>query len=105
MPLAESVLVLLAGVVMRYDATHCEHIARAVHRRGLQRNNTSGYKGVSERLTRRGETVYVATITVESRNMCLGYFDSARAAALADDRAARRYFGAEAMTNQEMGLL
>jgi HNH endonuclease len=63
--------------------------------RGKQRNNTSGFMGVS-----RGKGVkWRAHIDVNGKHKALGVFPSAIDAALARDAAARGYFGAFARLN------
>jgi hypothetical protein len=64
--------------------------------RGLQRNNTSGFKGVSfDR--RRG--LWMAKIYVERKYHFLGYFSSPKDAELAYNAAARKFFGEFARPN------
>jgi hypothetical protein len=58
--------------------------------RGAQRNNTTGFKGVSfDRRTKR----YSASIAVHGRQIWLGRFDSKQAAARAYQDAARLHHG------------
>jgi len=66
----------------------------------LRRNNRSGYKGVFEY-----EGRWVAEIHHDGYRERLGYFDDPVRAALAYDEAARKYHGACACTNEQMGLL
>ncbi|MBR3298936.1 MAG: hypothetical protein IKI64_06990 [Clostridia bacterium] len=58
--------------------------------------NTTGYKGVSYD---RGRRKYSARITVDAKNIFLGYFHEPETAAHAYDRAAVLYFGEYARTN------
>jgi len=69
---------------------------------GARRNNTSGYKGVS---FCRHTGHYQATITSDRRQIHLGRFQSARAAAIAYDKAAVRLHREFARTNAMLGLL
>lgn len=67
---------------------------------GMQRNNSTGYKGV---FLDRGK--FRAAIRVTGIRRYLGTFSSARAAAAAYDGAALTVFGEYAMTNHRLGLL
>ena len=69
----------------------------------LSRDNTSGFKGVTLR-SRVQKTVYVARIGVNKREIHLGYYPTLEAAARAYDRAALKYHGDFAMTNEKLGL-
>jgi hypothetical protein len=62
----------------------------------LSVRNTSGYRGVFWRRSRR---CWVATISIRSRSKTLGQFDSREDAARAYDVAARAHFGAHARLN------
>lgn len=70
--------------------------------RRLNKNNISGYKGVS--WDKRG-SMWLATIRVSTKRFHLGYFSDILDAARAYDRAALKYFGEFALTNVMLGLL
>jgi len=72
-------------------ASHAENCAN----RRINRNNTSGFKGVSKNKER-----WQAYIRVAYRQIHLGYFDTPEEAAEAYDRAAIAYFGEFAKTNK-----
>lgn len=73
-------------------ATNSQNLAN----RSKQRNNTSGFKGVTwDALTRK----WRAQIRVKKKHIYLGIFDLPRWAALAYDSAARQYFGPFAYFN------
>lgn len=63
---------------------------------------SSKYKGVDWRAAHKK---FRARITVNKRLIELGYFESAKKAALAYDRAAVKYFGVFALTNKMLGIL
>lgn len=63
--------------------------------KGIQKNNTSGYKGV----TRSGKK-WKATIHLEEGVLYLGTFRSAYRASQSYDLAAMKYFGEFALTNE-----
>ena len=63
---------------------------------GLQKNNTSGYKGVYLQCTSKK---YIAHITVNKKCVHLGIFEDPIEAALSYDEAARKYHGIFARTN------
>ena len=67
-------------------ATHQQNLAN----RGPQRNNKSGYKGVS---WCNRDSKWLAQIKVNQRQMNLGRFDLAEDAAAAYRKAARKHFG------------
>jgi hypothetical protein len=71
-------------------ATHEQNAAN----RRLNRNSTSGYKGVTRVRGR-----WLAQIQASKKHRHLGYFDSPEDAARAYDRAARELFGAYARPN------
>jgi hypothetical protein len=58
--------------------------------RGPQRNNATGYKGVSYLIAR---DKFRALINANGRQISLGYFTTPEAASSAYQRAARKYFG------------
>jgi hypothetical protein len=64
--------------------------------RGLNRNNTTGYKGVTRPM---GSRSYIASVKFNYRRIYLGSFPTAESAARAYDAAARRYHGEHAYTN------
>jgi hypothetical protein len=64
--------------------------------RGKHKNNTTGYKGVHRDRARRKVR---ARITVNGKNIHLGWFTDPREAALAYDLAVRKYHGAYGCTN------
>ena len=66
--------------------------------RGKQSDNTSGFKGVTWNKSARK---WVAQIKVNSKNIHLGYHNTAEAAARTYDEAAWKYFGDFARTNFE----
>jgi len=64
--------------------------------KGLQKNNTTGYKGVSFIKKHRK---YRATIRINGKSMYLGEFESAKGAAFAYDNKAKELFGNFAKLN------
>lgn len=68
----------------------------------LSRANTSGFKGVS---INRKRNKYKTTIGFRRKHTHLGYYNTAREAALAYDYVATRVFGVFALTNRALGLL
>lgn len=60
--------------------------------RGITRNNTSGYKGVTIRRNRKQQR-YVARIYVDKVEINLGVYDTPLDAALAYDKASAKYHG------------
>jgi hypothetical protein len=69
---------------------------------GLRQNNRSGYKGVYWNKSR---NKFSAQIGFRRKLAHIGYFETARMAALAYDYCARRVFGEFALTNRMLGLL
>jgi hypothetical protein len=68
----------------------------------LQRNSTSGFKGVSWD-KRKGK--YRAHITFQGKHIHIGYFNIPRKAAEEYDRAAIKFYKEFARTNKSLGLL
>ena len=68
--------------------------------RGMQRNNSTGFKGVQ-----RDRKKFQASIKLNRKVHRLGCFSNAVEAARAYDRAALELFGEHALTNEAMGLL
>jgi hypothetical protein len=66
--------------------------------KGVQRNNTSGFKGVASNHGR-----WKASITINKKRVYLGNFGTPEAAADAYDRAAIHHFGEYALTNAALG--
>ena len=64
--------------------------------RGKTRKNTTGYKGVSRQ---KGRRKFRAQIQVHRKAIYLGWYDTRREAALAYDRAVRKYHGQFGCTN------
>lgn len=79
----------------------CSH-AENMRNRSLNKNNTSGFKGVSwyKRRSR-----WVAHVAVNNKKKTVGYFHTTIEAARAYDRAALELHGAFACTNVMLGLL
>ena len=74
------------------EATHAQN----KHNQKRQRNNTSGYKGVTIQ-KRTGK--FISTLYINNEMIRLGYFDTAEDAALAYDEAAVKYHEEFARTN------
>lgn len=70
--------------------------------KGLQKNSTSGFKGVSWVAVR---AVFMASIKHHRKTIYLGYSKFASIAALLYDAKALKLFGPFAQTNQALGLL
>lgn len=68
----------------------------------LNRNNTSGFKGVSYAAHAPGEKKWRAKITVERKYISLGYYLTPELAAAAYDKAAQRLFGEFACANARL---
>lgn len=72
----------------------------------LNRNNTSGYKGVHKYKVRPEQTkIFEAVISINSKNCRIGSFYTAREAAIAYDEAVIKLRGEFAKTNKMLGLL
>lgn len=78
----------------------CEQINNAKNK-GIYRNNTSGYKGVS--LAKNGS--WVAQIQIDNVPTVIGYYDCKEQAAISYDEHAVDKFGEFAVTNKSLGLL
>lgn len=68
----------------------------------MNRNNTSGYVGV---VWDRKHQKWCAQLRSEYKSVHVGYFKTAREAAIARDDVAVELHGEFAVTNQELGLL
>jgi len=80
----------------------CSH-GENMRNRKINRNNTSGYKGVWRNKSFLKK--YTSEICINGRKMHLGVFESLEEAAMAYDAAAIKYFGEFARTNKSMGVL
>jgi hypothetical protein len=80
----------------RLNLRFCQRSNSNQANQGLAAHNTSGFKGVGR--TPNGRP-WFAQIHVDGDNIYLGRFDDQISAALAYDKAARRYFGEFARTN------
>ena len=67
--------------------------------RNKNKNNTTGYKGVTYDVRYGLNREYRARIMVRNKMISLGLFPTAKKAALAYDEAARKYHGEFALTN------
>lgn len=68
--------------------------------RGKDRDNSSGYKGVSYITNKQPRKKrWMAQIAANKKHICIGYFDTAREAALAWNKAAKKYHGEFAYQN------
>lgn len=68
--------------------------------RGMQKNNTSGFRGV-----KMNRNFIVAQIRVGGKTIHIGTFKTKKDAAIAYDKVAIQYHGEYAMTNKSLGLL
>ncbi len=69
--------------------------------KGMLRNNTSGFKGVSfNKNTKR----WRARLTYQGQHFALGYFDDKISAAQAYDVAAKKAFGDFSLTNERLNV-
>lgn len=85
----------------RHNLRPCSH-AENIHNSKVQKNNTSGFKGVGWDKTR---NKWMAYIKVNMRRKTLGRFEDVRVAASVYDVAAVENFGEFACTNTSLGLL
>ncbi|CBA17770.1 putative AP2-endonuclease [Acaryochloris phage A-HIS1] len=78
--------------------------SRNCHNQGMQRNNTSGFLGVSwnKRINKWVANIWVKT-NGKSKGKHLGTFTDPVKAALAYDEAARKYHGPHSTTNESLG--
>lgn len=74
----------------------------AQSRRGVNDNNTSGFKGV---IRQKGWKRYRAQLRYKGRIVFQKYFDDIEDAARAYDTAVIQYHGAQATTNKSLGLI
>lgn len=65
--------------------------------RPIQKNNTSGYKGVAWNRTLK---YWVAYIKVDQKRLHLGYFNNKEEAAIAYNKSAKKYHGKFAILNK-----
>lgn len=72
-------------------------VAENTHNSRKFSNNTTGYKGVCWHKRR---NKYIATIAISRKNIHLGYFKTAKEAALAYNKAAKEIFGEFACINE-----
>lgn len=68
---------------------------------GLRSDNSSGFKGVYQH-PRTGR--YTAYFKMDGVQRHLGYFDSAAEAAHQYDKAVRKFYGPDAVTNADLDL-
>ena len=76
----------------------CEHKDNMRNRK-LQKNNTSGFKGVSLFKKKSGWTKWRAAVQVNGKKICLGFFDNLEEAAKTYNEGAIKYFGEFAKLN------
>ena len=67
--------------------------------RGLNKNNTTGYKGVVLYKAHKRKKPYHSQIKINRETLSLGYYSTAEAAALAYNKAALKYIGEFAYLN------
>lgn len=69
--------------------------------RDKQKNNTTGFKGVAYKASKKGEIKkYVAQVTINGKRTHLGYFETAVEAAQAYNEAAVKHYGPNALLNK-----
>lgn len=74
----------------------CEH-AENMRNRKMNKNNKTGYKGVS---LRKDKNLYTAEIQIDYKTVHLGFFKSSKEAALAYNKKAIELYGEFAQLNQ-----
>jgi len=87
----------------RSNLRFCKHSENLKNQK-LSSRNKIGFKGVSC-LGYNRKKPYRATIWVNNKNLCLGYYCTAEGAARAYDAAAVKQHGQFARTNEMLGLL
>ena len=71
-----------------YSPDNCQYITAAENRRNrkkIQRNNISGFRGVSKKTYRDKSIRWVATVFIKGKNKVLGTFEDPELAALVRD--------------------
>ena len=80
------------------ESQRCQNMVN----RKMQKNNSSGLKGVT---WHKHDQIWRSQIQVNGMKKCLGTFDDRIAAARRYDKAAIEAFGEFALTNEKLGLL